>query len=305
MKFRYTVIIPHRDSFKLLQIAIASIPDREDIQVIVVDNSINDFDFKKLEVRQKSTIKIIYSDNTKGAGHARNQGLKIVKGSWVLFLDADDFFNENAFKVFDTYINSDYDIVYFGSNSIYLNTDKSADRHIGYSSLVADFVGGVKNAEDNLRYKFVTPWAKLIRSKLIYENNVWFDEVPASNDLMFSIKIGHYAQSIFADVAPVYCITASNNSLTRTKTSINSRSRFMASIRQYHFVNSIGRPDLRFMLMSQILSSINFGLNEFLWYLKISYKERVNIFLGIERWPILILNKVTKLRNALLSSNRH
>lgn len=294
MEFKYSVIIPHRDSFSLLQVAIASIPDRADIQIVVIDNSLTQVDFTNLKVKHNAKLEVIYSDTIKGAGHARNEGLKIAKGEWVLFLDADDFFTTQAFDAFDKYSKTVYDIVFFASTSVVLNTTTVSDRHLVYANLVTDFVKGKNNAEDNLRYRYVTPWGKLIKSKLIFDNNIWFDEVPASNDLMFSVKTGHFANSIFADGTSVYCITTSSGSLTRTITTINSRSRFMASIRQYQFMNAIGRPELRFMLMSQVLSSINFGFKEFLWYLKMSYKEKVNIFLGSERWSKLIINKIMK-----------
>ena len=294
MDFNYSIIIPHRNSFLLLQVALASIPDRDDIQVIVIDNSTVEIDFNKIDKKHNSKLQIIYSDIHKGAGHARNEGLKLAKGEWVLFLDADDFFTEHSFIEFDKYINSEYDIVFFGSTSIYLNTTRVSDRHLVYTKQVTNFLYGKDKAEDNLRYNFVSPCSKLIKSNLIFDNNILFDEVPASNDMMFSIKTGHFAKSICANAFPAYCIATASGSLTRTKTSINLRSRFKASIRQYQFMNSIGRPELRFLLMSQVLSSINFGPKEFLWYLKTSFKEKVNIFLGFYRWPNLILKKFFK-----------
>ena len=36
---RYSVIIPFRDNISILKIACDSIPNREDIQVIIIDNS--------------------------------------------------------------------------------------------------------------------------------------------------------------------------------------------------------------------------------------------------------------------------
>lgn len=283
MEFKYSVIIPHRDSFSLLQVAIASIPDRADIQIVVIDNSLTQVDFTNLKVKHNAKLEVIYSDTNKGAGHARNEGLKIAKGEWVLFLDADDFFTTQAFDAFDKYSKTAYDIVFFASTSVLLNTTTVSDRHLVYANLVTDFVKGKNNAEDNLRYRYASPCSKLIKSKLIFDNNIWFDEVPASNDLMFSIKTGHYANSIFADGTTVYCITTSSGSLTRTSTSVNLRSRYLASIRQYHFANSIGRPDLRFSLLPQIIKSFDFGFKEFIWYIKTSINQKVNIFLSIRR----------------------
>ena len=45
MQFTYSIIIPHRDSLELLKRAIASVPNRSDIQIIVIDNTPNEIDF--------------------------------------------------------------------------------------------------------------------------------------------------------------------------------------------------------------------------------------------------------------------
>ena len=39
MQYRYTIIIPHYKIIDLLGRALSSIPDREDIQIIVVDDN--------------------------------------------------------------------------------------------------------------------------------------------------------------------------------------------------------------------------------------------------------------------------
>ncbi len=49
---------------------------------------------------------------------------------------------------------------------------------------------------------------------------------------------------------------------------------------------AIGIPHLHFMLMSQVLSAINFGLNEL--------QSKSQYFLGTVRWPKLIINKIMK-----------
>ncbi len=285
MNFVYSIIIPHRDSLNLLQRAFSSIPDRSDIQVIIIDNSISELDFSILENKNESKITLLNSDPLKGAGHARNVGLKEAEGKWILFLDADDFFNIGAFEKFDEYKNSDFDIVYFAWNSVYSDTLKIADRHIFNNNLIEDFLQGKNNSADNLRYKYITPVCKLFKAKLILENESKFDEVPASNDIMFSVKTGHYAKSISANSFMAYCATINSGSLTNTISTVISRSRFEALIRHYKFVTLIGKKNQRYYLMAEILTSLRFGLKEFFWYISTSQREHVNIFLGFWRWP--------------------
>ena len=281
MNVTYSIIIPHRNSFELLKRAIASVPDRNDIQIIVIDNSPNELDFSSIEVGGNVKFTILYSSIEKGAGHARNVGLKEAIGEWLLFLDADDFFMNGAFEHFDKYIHSDYDIVYFSSTSLYSDTMKKAVRHKYYSRIVNDFAAGKEITEDKLRYTFVSPWSKLIRNKLIKENAIQFDEVPASNDLMFSIRSGYFAKKIHADNFPAYCITVNSGSLTTSISKKNNRSRFYVSIQQHKFMIAIGRSELRSHVFKTVIKSLRFGIKEFFWYVSLAKKEKVNIFLGI------------------------
>lgn len=278
--YNYSVIIPHRNSVSKLKRAVASIPKREDIEVIVIDNSTVKVDLSFLE--NLSHHKLLYSDITKGAGHARNIGLDASCAKWILFLDADDFFTKNAFSSFDNFINSEHEIIYFNSTSLIEGTKIESDRHIYYSKLVTEFIESRKRTDDSLRYRFYSPCLKLVNYDLIDRKNIRFDEVPASNDLMFSLKVGHFAKSVDADSSVVYCITLSQGSLTTSLSKINFKSRFKVAINQYKFMKAINRSDLKPFLMSRYLNSLNYGFLTFSWCTKLIIKNRINIFLSFK-----------------------
>lgn len=70
------------------------------IEVIVIDNDSKDNTLCKLnEIQnQKYPTLIILSESKKGAPAARNKGLKIAKGRWIQFLDADDILLDNKLQ---------------------------------------------------------------------------------------------------------------------------------------------------------------------------------------------------------------
>ena len=88
----YSVIIPHHNIPALLQRCLDSIPERDDIQIIVVDDNSdsNKVDFKKFPGIGRRNVEIYYTKEGKGAGFARNVGLKYAKGRYLIFADADD-----------------------------------------------------------------------------------------------------------------------------------------------------------------------------------------------------------------------
>src|SRR5690554_1026331 len=92
----YSVIIPHKNIPDLLERCLQSIPIREDIQVIVVDDNsdpdkVNFLEFPGLN---RKNTEVYFTKEGKGAGYARNVGLTKAKGKWLIFSDADDYFNE-------------------------------------------------------------------------------------------------------------------------------------------------------------------------------------------------------------------
>ena len=56
--------------------------------------------------------KILLKEN-RTAGGARNEGIKIAKGKWVIFADADDYFEPNAFSSFDKFLTQNMTLYIF------------------------------------------------------------------------------------------------------------------------------------------------------------------------------------------------
>src|SRR5574344_79438 len=97
----FSIIIPHKNSPELLQRCLASIPQREDIQIIIVDDNSESsiVNFCSFPGTERKDTEIIYLKESKGAGYARNRGLSRAKGEWILFADADDYYT-NEFNEF-------------------------------------------------------------------------------------------------------------------------------------------------------------------------------------------------------------
>lgn len=134
-KINYTFVIPHHNRPELLNRLLDTIPEREDIQIIVVDD--NSDDDKKPAIKRNG-VQLIYIDkeHTKGAGKARNVGMEEAKGKWLLFADSDDIYEKGFVDVLDIYRNKDIDILCFNMYVYYeLETKKELGSNLYNKSI--------------------------------------------------------------------------------------------------------------------------------------------------------------------------
>lgn len=117
-KIRLTVIIPVYNRPKRVIKALNSIPIRDDIETIVVDDCSTDntFDVVKeyIENHQEKVIHLFRQPINGGPGIARNKGMDEAKGKYITFLDSDDWLvTENVNLIVDQLDSQDNDIIWF------------------------------------------------------------------------------------------------------------------------------------------------------------------------------------------------
>lgn len=287
MNYNYSVIIPHKNCLNLLQRCLNSIPKRNDLEVIVIDDNsgIGDIEHQITLMAQGHAIKIICLKTSKFAGGARNRGLEFATGKWLVFADADDFFSPQAFDIMDEYVNSDDDIIYFSHSAVYSDNLQPAERlgkRLQYLNEYADFK--TKKSEAFLKYLNHSPTSKMIKREIVASNNLLFDEVPASNDAYFSVTSAFFAASIAVDKRVVYVATIRRGSITQTRNKNNDFSRFAVDVKLYNFFRQKNLPDMYPWVTMEIVNALrNYGFKEFFRYLKMAKQNHINIFLGITR----------------------
>lgn len=238
----YSIIIPHYNTPNLLQRLLNSIPQRNDLEIIVVDDNskANTVDFEHFPGINRGDVKVVFDKKGGGGGYARNIGLSYATGERVIFADSDDFFNYCFNDILDEYSNSEYDIIYCKANSLdsiyYTNTYRT--EHL--NSYIDHFFDGDKTAELNLRYLFGEPWCKIIRSKIITRNNIKFDETSIHNDTTFSYLCGFYAETITVDKRAIYCVTSREGSVSKQVSEAKKLERISVFSRSYMFFKKHG-----------------------------------------------------------------
>ena len=239
MATNYTLIIPHFNIPKLLRRLLRTVPQRDDMQVIVVDDCSTKELGELKSVKQEFDWVEWYSTGTNGGGgKARNIGLSHAKGRYVFFADADDYFLPSIYDILDTYKNSEFDLLFFNVNSLETNTYKDSNRtkYINHWFDLKD--SNESLSQFKLRYTFGEPWGKIINRRIIVDNDIRFQELPCHNDSYFSYRIGHVGQKIIVDTRITYIVTYRNDSVVNTQ--FDNRYEIMINVftqKEKYFIN--------------------------------------------------------------------
>ncbi len=241
-RYNLSIIIPHYNSPDLLAKLLSTIPEKKDIQTIIIDDHSDEnvkVKIHKLQLLYKDRDFLFLENNTEehNAGATRNIGLKYAKGKWLLFADADDFFLEGFYDVIKDYFDTDYDIVFFPPTSMELDTGEIGTRYLTYANYVGDYLQKpCLESEIHLRYLWPGPWCKLIRNSMVQNSKITFESIQCCNDDMFSVQNGFFADKIAVSDNTIYCITRSAGSIT-TKLDIDAfDTRVQERIRRFHFL---------------------------------------------------------------------
>lgn len=108
---KFSIIVPFFNNDKninTLKITLLDYMDDEDVEIIIVDDfsNINSYSRLKSGFLNFSNVSISRNEKNMGPALTRNQGVKIAKGDYIFFLDADDGWVKNK-----AYIEYEYNIL--------------------------------------------------------------------------------------------------------------------------------------------------------------------------------------------------
>lgn len=270
---RFSIIIPHKNIPDLLQRMLDSIPKRNDVQVIIVDDNSDPsiVDFEHFPGLNNPNTEVYFTKEGKGAGYARNVGLKHAKGEWLLFADADDMYiTEKLNNFFNLSFPNDADVIIWGYIRLLLNGKEIRNYVSSDSNLF------VEDISEHIYSGFwCVPWVKMVRKDIVISNKIYFEEVYYSNDVRFSVKLAIKVKRIYAYNQLLYLQIERKNSLVTNRTIHNSICRLnvglmankllikqnMKTIRLYRWLNDMAQYSYWYFLLYTIKSIVVVGYN--------------------------------------------
>lgn len=152
-----SIIIPTCDGSASLPRALHSIfiQEHPPLEVIVIDN--NSPGAISQSLREKfPSVTVIKNSHNRGTSYARNQGLSLAKGEYIMFLDSDAELEENFFSILNTVQNKlPHDIAGISPQIIQKSTQRIFSCGLSITSIYRVFDIGRGKRRD----EFVSPFA--------------------------------------------------------------------------------------------------------------------------------------------------
>jgi glycosyltransferase involved in cell wall biosynthesis len=299
MDITFSFIIPHFNDFSRLNRLLNSIPANRCIEIIVVDDNSKENTESIAHILTRYNVKFIYNDSEKrGAGACRNIGLRNSVGEWIIFADSDDYFIDLTCHKLINFVSEEYDCIYFNPTSYDEGLNGIGSRHLTYKNIISGYF--LNKNELDLRYRYVVPWSKIYKRSFLFANDILFDEVIASNDVMFSTKVGLMMRKFKVYNEIIYCVTQSKGSLTKNISRNVFRARLKVEIDRYKFLsNRISGEDfkeLNLVARGFIIGSIKYGLGvkELVRTFSELQKNKVKLGLLVLLNPFVTSSKIIK-----------
>lgn len=237
----YSVIIPHYNNADDLKRCLASIPLREDLEVIIVDDNSDPktVDFEHFPGQDRPDVRIFFSkgENGKGPGYARNEGIRQAYGKWIVFSDSDDVFLPGLDKALDAFKESEADIVFFKCKK--MDTEGIVSEYFAVNELI-ESSEKAGNA-DAIAYGFPCPWGKFIKRDYLLVNGIRFQQITGGDDILFSIRLALNLRRYELSDTELYCVVDRPGSLTRNNQWRGFRSYTLACCEAYKLMNPVGK----------------------------------------------------------------
>ena len=194
----FSIIVPVFNAENYLEKSLRSILDQKfpDFELVLVnDSSADDSSLicKKFAALDHRIVLVENKENC-GAAVARNQGIKVAKGNYLCFVDADDYIdNDFLNRFYDALKEDDYDFLKCGAYEEYYDREK----HLLYSRpsrLQEKKYQGTKKIIEQVIEMEMIPlfgfiWNGVYRTNLVKDNNLWFDRtLKVNEDFAFNIQ---------------------------------------------------------------------------------------------------------------------
>ncbi|MDN2486126.1 glycosyltransferase [Kosakonia sacchari] len=240
IKYSFSIIVPVYNTENFLDKCLQSIQKQNynNFEVILVDDGSTDSSLILCNQYQEKDQRFrVFTKKNEGQGVARNYGLSKAINDFVLYIDSDDFIEENTLQEINAALNddADVDIVNFLINFV------DEDKKVFHQS--SNFTSSVMDG-DKIFYSAMldqeilsSPCNKAYKRQFLIANKIKFPPLRKNEDVLYSRAVGFYAKRALFINKVFYHALIRAGSTSRNMTEQNLRDSLDSIVRLKSFLH--------------------------------------------------------------------
>lgn len=224
-KINLSIIIPVYNVENYLSDCIESIISQinDECEVILVNDGSTDLSGKICEGYANNQNIILINQENKGLSAARNSGIKIAKGKYIMFVDSDDFLTDQSINlILNKITQSEADFILIRSKSFIDGKKEFAENQIDYDKykIGNSPIEAFKILDENDKFWFAA-WLIIIKKEYLILNNLFFESGIYHEDELWVPIVFIKANSFEYINKCLYCYRLNRNGSIVNKLNVN------------------------------------------------------------------------------------
>lgn len=211
-EIKVSVIMPVYNAERYLVQCLDSVVSQtlKEIEIICVDDGSDDNSVQIIKdyCSKDDRISLMHQDHSH-AGPARNRGMSVARGKYLVFWDSDDYFFPNALKfMYEQCEKDNADICICGGKRYFEaeELETPSPRYLRKNEIPEEIPFNIKTAPDHvISITVEAPWNKMFLKSFIEETGLQFHPCRNGNDIFFVISALCLAQRITLVNKPLVC----------------------------------------------------------------------------------------------------
>ena len=279
-----SIIIPAYNAAEYLPHCLESLLSQTypNLEIIIVNDASTDHTLSVIKryANQDNRIRFIDKQVNGGVSLARNDALHIASGTYLMFVDGDDWLEPHTCEVaiqscqenkadivmwsyIREMIGGSHPTILFDSDRAFISGDV---RNLLYRRMVGPY--GPYLAQPERADSLSTVWGKLYRRDMISQNDIWFEDIRkigTGEDLLFNLEVFYRAEKVIFLNQYLYHYRRNLDSSITTayKPDLPQKWKIMFQIIRQHLRDCHAEKDLYESLNNRIVVGlIQLGINE-------------------------------------------